>query len=411
MKSVLLTMLLSWAMMSFSQTPEYDLPQLLLSESGQSISSVEAWETIRRPEILEMFRREMYGTNPSPDFMWDMEMNVIEEDRTALGGTAIRKQINLVVSRNNRSHTIPLLIYLPAAAEGPVPIFLGLNFYGNQTIHPDRNIPLSGSWVPIRIEFGIMLHEATHESRGVRYDRWPVEWILEQGYGIAAMYSGDIDPDYHDGFENGIHSIFPDQDRDSSSWGTIAAWAWGLSRAMDYLETDEDVDGDNVIVFGHSRHGKASLWAGASDQRFAGVISNESGCGGAALSKRKQGETLADINRNFPHWFCDQYKTYSDNEEALPFDQHMLIALMAPRPVYIASAQKDQWADPEGEYLAIYHAGPVYELYGIEPLPSPIQPEPLIPLTSYRSAYHLRTGKHDHTRYDWARFVEWVGEW
>lgn len=411
MKFLLFIVLSGSVLMSVGQKTGYDLLPLLVAESGDTITTTEEWETIRRPEILEMFQRKMYGMNPSPDFMWDMEMDIVEEDRTALNGTAIRKQIDLVLSRDGRSHTIPLLLYLPANADGPVPVFLGLNFYGNQTIHPDRNIPLSTSWVPTKIEFGIMEHEATHESRGARYDRWPVEWLLEQGYGIAAMYSGDIDPDYHDGFENGIHSIFPDQDRDSSSWGTIAAWAWGLSRAMDYLETDEDVDGDKVIVFGHSRHGKASLWAGATDQRFSGVISNESGCGGAALSKRKQGETLADINRNFPHWFCDKFKTYSDNEGSLGFDQHMLIALMAPRPVYVASAQKDQWADPEGEYLSIYHAGPVYELYGIEALPSPIQPEPLLPLTSYRTAYHMRTGRHDHTRYDWARFMEWVGEW
>lgn len=411
MKFLLFIVLSGCALMSVGQETGVDLPPMLIAQSGDAITTPEEWETIRRPEILKMFQSEMYGTNPSPDFAWDMEMNLVAEDREALGGLAIRKQVDLVISRNDRSHTIPLLLYLPAGAGGPVPVFIGLNFYGNQTIHPDRNIPLSSSWVPTRIEFGIMAHEATHESRGVRYDRWPVEWILEQGYGIAAMYSGDIDPDYDDGFENGIHSLFKDQERDSSSWGTIAAWAWGLSRAMDYLETDEDVDGEKVIVFGHSRHGKASLWACATDGRFAGVISNESGCGGAALSRRKQGETLADINRNFPHWFCDAFKAYSDKEEALAFDQHMLIALMAPRPVYVASAQKDQWADPEGEYLSIYHAGPVYELYGIEALPSIEQPAPLVPLTSYRTAYHLRTGKHDHTRYDWARFVEWVEGW
>lgn len=411
MKFLLFIVLSACVLMSVGQETGVELPPLLVAESGDAITSTEEWETIRRPEILEMFQREMYGSNPSQDVVWEMEMNVVEEDRMALGGMAIRKQVELVINRNDRSHTIPLLLYLPAEATGPVPTFLGLNFYGNQTIHPDRTIPLSTSWVPTRIEFGIMEHEATHESRGVRYDRWPVEWILEQGYGIAAMYSGDIDPDYDDGFENGVHSLFADQERDSSSWGTIAAWAWGLSRAMDYLETDEDVDGEKVIVFGHSRLGKASLWAGATDQRFAGVISNESGCGGAALSKRKQGETLADINRNFPHWFSDQYKTYSNQEEKLPFDQHMLIALMAPRPVYVASAQKDQWADPEGEYLSIYHAGPVYELYGFEPLLDPIPPIPLFPYTSSRTGYHLRTGKHDHTRYDWARFMEWVGEW
>lgn len=387
-----------------AQSDATALPELLIAASGEKITTSSEWEKVRRPEILQMFQQQMYGM-PSPDFAWDMEMNLIEEDRSALGGMAIRKQVDLVISRGESSHSIPLLIYLPINSDGASPVFLGLNFYGNQTIHPDRAIRITENWVPTRIEFGITGNEATHESRGVRYDRWPVEWILEQGYGIATMYSGDVDPDFHDEFHNGIHALEQDIEREGHSWGTIATWAWGLSRAMDYLETDEEVDGGNVVVFGHSRLGKTALWAGATDQRFAAVISNESGCGGAALSKRKHGETFEVINRNFPHWFCEAF--HDAREEDIPFDQHMLIALMAPRPVYVASAQKDDWADPEGEYLSIYHAGSVYELYGFETLESPLCPGPLSPVF-LQTGYHLRTGKHDHTRYDWMQFMEWV---
>jgi hypothetical protein len=389
-----------------SKVPSFILPELLRLKNGEKVTDSGTWMQKRRPEIRADFESEMFGKIPGELKLTSWK--VLEQDNNAFKGKATRKQINLTVKKNSRELNIGLLLYIPNSVKKAT-VFLGYNFYGNHTICDDPAIISTTSWTMNEPSYGIVNNHVTEQSRGVQKDYWCVEKLIDSGFGLATVFYGDVDPD-RDDFSDGVHPFFYAQGQNHplpDEWGSISAWAWGLSRVMDYLEHEEKVDSKKVILMGHSRLGKAALWAGALDQRFAIVISNNSGCGGAALSRRAYGETVEAINKTFPYWFCTNFKKYNGHENDLPIDQHELIALIAPRPVYIASAVEDRWADPKGEYLSGYYASEVYQLFGLKGLTDSVQP-PLNTPVMNQIGYHIREGGHKVTEYDWEQYIRFV---
>lgn len=385
-----------------SKVPAYTLPELLVTEGGQPVTTAAQWEQQRRPEILDLFASHMYGRTPTDHI--DVRYEVLLENRDALGGKATSRQVKLIFSNGEKTHEALLLLFLPNDVTGKIPMFVGYNYKGNHSTTLDTTILYSKNFALVK--------EPGHPDweRGCQASRWSYDDIIARGYGVATMCYHDIFPDKPGLTDHSVAALFPDygqQPEAADEWQAIGAWAWGSSRILDYLATDPRVDMERVALMGHSRQGKAALWAGAQDTRFKIVISNDSGEGGAALSRRKFGETIAIVSSIRPAWFCPALDQYHGREEDLPIDQHQLVALMAPRPVYIASAEEDRWADPKGEYLAAYHASPAYALYGLQGLPSETLPAIHQPIMN-AVGYHIRAGKHDVTRYDWLAFLDFA---
>ena len=384
-----------------AKVPPYTLPDPLVCQDGSPVKDASMWREKRRPELLRLFETQVYGKTllgrPA-----EMRFVVREADKDTRGGKATRSRVAVLFNGREDGPQMELLIYLPKVVPGPVPVFLGLNFDGNYATTTEPDLPLPRHWVSNNKNLGITNHLAVEAGRGAESSRWQYDCALEHGYGVATACYGEVDPDYYDGFTNGVHVLAPPQS--PGDWGAIGAWAWGLSRAMDYLQTNPRVDAKRVAVMGHSRLGKTALWAGAQDERFPVVISNDSGAGGAALSRRIFGERIEHLNQNFPHWFCKNYAQYNGKEDLCPVDQHELLALIAPRAVLIHSATEDLWADPKGEFLSGVAAAPVYRLLGTDGIAQHEWPEPRKLLTS-RIGYYLRPGKHDVTLEDWKAYV------
>jgi Dipeptidyl aminopeptidases/acylaminoacyl-peptidases len=385
-----------------SKVPAFNLPDLLTCNDGTKVTTVKQWEEVRRAEIFEFFSSQVYGS--TPEDVINVTYETISENLNFMEGKATSKQIKFTFTNGKKSIEAILFLVLPNWPTEKIPVFVAYNYKGNHSTCFDTTIEYTPAFSLVKKP------DDPDWARGCQSNRWCYDKIIERGYGIATMFYQDIFPDIAGLEPHGIASLFlgytpntiaPDQ------WQALGAWAWGSSRIVDFLESQERVDLDKIIVMGHSRHGKAALWAGAQDERFKIVISNDSGCGGAALSKREYGETVASITKSFPHWFCPNFNQYANNEKNMPFDQHELVALIAPRKVYIASAIEDTWADPKGEFLSGYYAGAVYELYGLKGLDTANQPPVHQPVMN-DVGYHLREGIHDVTDYDWLRFMDFA---
>ena len=354
------------------KVPSYQLPPLMKDDDGRTITTTAQWAE-KRAKLLDLFRNELYGYSPErPKDEW---FEIAKIDRQAMGGAATLKLVNIHLGAQPEAPVIHLNLFIPNNRTKPAPAFLLICNRDRENIDPTRKI---------------------------KSDFWPAEQIVARGYAAASFFNGDVAPDKYDGFTTGIHAYLQNPAaRKFNSWGTIAAWAWGGSRVMDYFETDPDIDEKHCAVTGHSRGGKTALWCGAQDERWALTISNCSGCSGAAIARRRFGESLKVIQNAFKHWFCGNYRKYIDREDDLPFDQHELVALVAPRAVYVTSADEDLWADQRGEWLAIHEAEPVWKLFGRKGLPSDIMPPLDKPLIGDGMGYHIRTGEHNYKVFDW----------
>ncbi|WP_234570193.1 glucuronyl esterase domain-containing protein [Rhodohalobacter sp. 614A] len=361
--------------------PNYSLPAILKTADGLPVESINEWKYIRRPEIIDMFAEHVYGELPRS--FDSIEFRTIRENSNAIDGNGTAKEIDIIVTRNGNSLPIRLNLLISNKIQKPVPVTLLLNHRG-----PD-NMDI---------------------TRQIKQDFWPAETLIERGYAAAVFDVEDVaDDDPETYTEDILSTLYPEQIDRPNGTQALSAWAWGAMRVMDYLETDDDIDQNKSILVGHSRGGKAALWAGANDERWAIVVANESGAVGAALSKRRFGETVKIINNGFPYWFTPNFEKFNDKEDALPFDQHMLISTIAPRGVYITAAEEDLWADPRGMYLSLLHASEVWKkIYGLSVPLYDRMPPINNPTDNPYAAYHIRNGEHDLKLYDWIQFLNFA---
>ena len=339
-----------------------ELPDPLKMRDGTPVKTADDWFKQRRPELQGLIEHYMYGVAPAAP--QNLQAKVIRTDPKAMDGKATLEEITLTFGPEQRGR-INLLLIRPNQAQGKSPLFVGLNFAGNHTVLPDPKIALPTVWIR-----GTPDNKAAEGDRGKETDVWCAEQLIDRGYALATAYYGDIDPDQdkdHQDWSDGVHALYYKAGQTQPAlheWGSVAAWAWGLSRMIDHLVARDELDAQRIAVIGHSRLGKTALLAGALDERIAIVCPHQSGTGGCAASRDNDQETVKRINTNFPHWFNDNFNQFNDHEDKLPFDQHCLMALCAPRPIFDTEGLQDKWANYDASLRSLQGADPVYKLLG-----------------------------------------------
>lgn len=391
---------------SFDQLPSRpEMPDPLVMLNGDKVTTPEQWTQQRRPELKQLFQHYMYGyLPPKPE---KITVKVELTDENYFGGKATKQQVT--IKYHEHAPAINLLVLIPNKLKKPAPVFVGINFCGNHTVVKDPAVPLPTTWVYKRCP-GCETERATDAGRGGEAEVWNAELIIDRGYALATFYNGDLDPDIPD-FTDGVHPHYlkPGQTKPGpDDWGTVAAWAWGTQRVVDYLTANPATfDRDRIAAVGHSRLGKASLVAGAFDDRIKLVIPHQAGCGGTAPSRGKVGESVKQINDRFPHWFDDEFTKFNDHPDKLPFDQNCLVALCAPRPVLFSNAVEDTWANPDGQFEVLRAAAPVYRFLKAGDLGADKPPE-LGKLLDSQLGYFVRKGQHSMTKEDWVAFLDFA---
>lgn len=372
-----------------NQIPHYDLPPLLVTAEGKPVTTAEQWRNVRRPQILSLFSNLVYGRVPEPTSPIETGFTVQNSDPEFMGGRATRKEVQIRFRNDKGEAEMLVLVFVPNRSDKPVPAIMKHSF-NNTRSHDFDAHPL-------------------HRDR--LRNGWPLGEILDRGYALVAVYQQDLVRHNEVEFLSGIHPLFYRKGQSfpkANEWGVLSVMAWGAVRAMDYLETDRDIDASRVAILGHSKCGKAALWTAAQDERFAMAISAQSGCAGAALWRRRSGETLAKMVTRFPYWLCRNASKFVNQEDDLPVDQHMLLACIAPRPVYVHSGVEDTWADPRGEYLSAYYASEVYRLLGRKGLTSKALPPVGEAIIKSDVGYHIREGGHSVEDQDWQHFLDFA---
>jgi hypothetical protein len=393
-----------------AKIPPYTMLDPLVMRDGTAVTTAGQWGT-RRKEIVGLFEENVFGKTPA-NAKVPLRAKVIETDAHALGGLAVRKQVDLYFTdKGDVGPKMRLLVYLPAHAKGPVPVVLGLNFGGNHTVIDDAAIQPTMVWMKSKTEQKPERVVPDEKTRGSQMKEWQVRMVLERGYGLATAYYGDLEADFKDADASSVRRLFQTQFA-PDDWGALGAWAWGLSRAVDYLVTDKGVDAKRIAVTGHSRLGKAADWAAAQDTRIAVLLSTESGKAGQSLERRGIGESVYHLEHSFPYWFCGNYAQWVGKDQEIPADGNLMVSLMAPRPVYVASAVGDEWSDPKGEFLSAVSASRVYVLLGHKGLA--VTEMPAVDVTVHARGrdvgYHVRSGVHDVTAFDWEQYLAFLDE-